>query len=360
MIESHDMADTLVEAVINAAAARQPLRIVGGNSKQLLMGRHCEATPLQVGGHRGIVDYTPEELVITARAGTPIAEIESTLAAEGQTLASEPPRYNGTGTLGGTLACNLSGPARPWCGALRDAVLGLRLIDGRGQHLRFGGRVMKNVAGYDVSRLQAGALGTLGVITEVSLKVMPRSEFTTTLAFATPAAQAIETMNRRAALPSPLNGALWHAGRLFLRLSGARSAVEQYAREWGGEQVSQEDAPWDSLREMQAPLFDQAQDMQPPLYRLSVGSATSLGTLDEQCVIDWCGALRWLTSEQELASVHNIAAAHGGHASLFRGGDRSGEVRAPLPSTQQALKHRLKQAFDPEAVFNPGRLYSWL
>ncbi len=360
MIESTDIADTLVEAVIGAAEARAPLCIVGGNSKQLLAGRHCDATPLQVGGHRGIVDYTPEELVITARAGTPIAEIESTLSAEGQTLASEPPRYDGAGTLGGTLACNLSGPARPWSGALRDAVLGLRLIDGRGQHLRFGGRVMKNVAGYDVSRLQAGALGTLGVITEVSLKVMPRSEFTTTLAFALPAAQAIDTMNRRAAVPSPLNGALWHAGRLFLRLSGAQSAVAQCAREWGGEPVSAQDAPWESLREMPEALFDQAQNQPLPLYRLSVGSASSLGDLDERCIIDWCGALRWLPSEQALSSVHAIAAANGGHASLFRGGDRSGEVRAPLAPAQQGVQQRLKQAFDPGAIFNPGRLYSWL
>ena len=215
------------------SANAAPVYIRGGDSKREVVGRSCDAPDLDVSGHSGIIDYQPDELVISARAGTPLAELDAALAEHGQALPFEPPRLGGRATLGGTLACNLSGPGRPWLGSVRDAVLGLQLINGQAQVLEFGGKVMKNVAGYDVSRLQAGALGTLGVITEIHVKVLPQAEASLTLAYEMDAPQARETMCSRAAQPKPLTGAAWVDGRLFLRLAGAQSAVNHNRRPVG-------------------------------------------------------------------------------------------------------------------------------
>ena len=219
------------------------------------MGRDCEAKPLEVSGHRGIVDYQPDELVLCARAGTPLRTLQDTLAEHNQVLPFDPPMFGGRATLGGTLACNLSGPGRPWYGSIRDATLGVKLVNGKGELLQFGGKVMKNVAGYDVSRLQAGALGTLGVITEINLKVLPRPESSITLAYEMDAATALATMNRRAVEPKPLSGACWFNGTLYLRLSGAASAVGKTASIWGGSACAETETPWTGLREMDLPCF---------------------------------------------------------------------------------------------------------
>lgn len=351
-----DQGEAIIAALRRARERQSPVYITAGGSKRHMLGRHCDAEELDVSAHRGIVDYQPGELVITARAGTPLTELVATLRAQNQMLSFEPPLFNGRATLGGTLACNLSGPARPWGGSIRDMVLGVQLINGMCERLDFGGKVMKNVAGYDVSRLQAGALGTLGVLSEISLKVLPQPQKTRTLCYAMAAADAVATMNRRAGEPKPLSGAFWLDGQLYLRLSGAASAVDSTARQWGGDRVEGAGALWDALREMTLPFFAGG----APLWRFSVQS-TARPVLDlGPTLIDWGGAQRWVRGEHAREQLDRIAAGARGHVTLFRGGERRGEVRAPLSTAEQQLQQRLKHAFDPDGILNPGRLYGWL
>jgi len=353
-----DLTQQLQEQVLQARAQGRRLNIVGGGSKSF-MGRQPDpdADTLSLAGHTGIVEYHPVELVMTVRAGTPLQEIEAALAEHGQGLHFEPPRPGEGSTIGGTLACNLSGPARPWSGSVRDQVLGIRLLNGKGEHLRFGGQVMKNVAGYDVSRLQAGAMGTLGVITEISLKVMPLPAASLTLVRSMDMEEALDYMNRRAAEPKPLTGACWVDGRVYLRLSGARTAVEATAEKWGGDVLENGDAFWQALRDFRHDFFA---DTEAPLWRFSVNSTAPITGVEGHWLIDWAGAQRWFRGEGTLTELAAVAQAAGGQVSLFRGGDRSGEVMHPQPAPLQALQQRVRQAFDPDAIFNPGRLYSWL
>ena len=352
----NDRTEALVEAVVSARREGRPLYISAGGSKRNLAGRDCTATPLDVSTHTGVVDYHPGELVVTARAGTPLAELEKILEQHGQALPCEPPGFDGRATIGGTLACNLSGPARPWAGSVRDLVLGVQLINGRGELLNFGGQVMKNVAGYDVSRLQAGALGTLGILTRISLKVLPRPEQSLSLAYDLALPEALVTMNRRAGEPAPLAGACWVAGRLYLRLAGSPGAVAHTAGRWGGERLGDDAAVWASLRELTHPFFDGPE----PLWRFSVNPTAPMAGEWGPMLVDWCGAQRWLRGAQDPARLQAAATQAGGHVCLFRGGDRSGEVRQPADPVSRRLQLRLKQAFDPNGILNPGRLYSWL
>ncbi|MEZ5572445.1 MAG: glycolate oxidase subunit GlcE [Halioglobus sp.] len=354
--ESADHSASFLRTLQIAQKQRQPLYITAGGSKRHLMGRDCECQELDVSGHRGIVDYQPSELVITARAGTPLTEIAAALDQFNQELSFEPPLFGGRATLGGTLACNISGPARPWGGSIRDRVLGVSLINGKGEQLHFGGKVMKNVAGYDVSRLQAGALGTLGVLCEVSVKVAPKPQETLTLCYAMSMTEAISCMNRRAGEPKPLSGACWLDGHLYLRLSGAASAVHSTAKQWGGSVLAQSETPWEGLREMSLPFF--AGDA--PLWRLSLQSSAPVHNRAAAMLIDWCGSQRWLRGNYEWQTMQRAAAISGGHVTLYRGGNRDAEVRSPLGAVEQRLQQRLKQAFDPNGILNPGRLYSWL
>jgi glycolate oxidase FAD binding subunit len=352
-----DCSDQILAAVADARATGQPLYLRGGDSKRHQLGRDCAAEELDLSGHRGILDYHPDELYINARAGTPLTEIAAALAERDQELPFEPPLFGGSATVGGTLAGNLSGPARPWRGSIRDAVMGLRLVNGRGEQLRFGGTVVKNVAGYDVTRLQAGALGTLGVLTEVTLKVLPRVECEITLVQESAADTALATMSRLAATPQPLAGACWVDGRLYLRLAGAAAAVRHSADTWGGERLPAEDRFWDDLRDMTLPFFS----TEEPLWRFSVTSTAPLWRDLGPQLIDWGGALRWLRCQpDDRSTLDKLAAGAGGHVTLFRGGDRSGEVRPPLSNLEQRLHRQLKQAFDPDGLFNPGRLYHWM
>lgn len=351
-----DISPALLQRITEAAARREPLRIHGGDTKRDLLGRPVSGTALDISGHRGIVHYEPAELVVSVRAGTTIDCLLSALREQGQTLACEPPSLGGGATVGGTLACNLSGPARPWGGAMRDAVLGLEMINGKGQRLNFGGTVMKNVAGYDVSRLQAGAMGTLGVITQINLKVMPLPECVQTLAFECTAIDALGMMRERARQALPLNGACWHKGVLQLRLAGAETAVTHTARQLGGQALAESDTLWRDLRELRLPLFTQA----TPLWRLSLDPAAPLDDALTVSAIDWAGAQRWVATEADFDTVCASAAAAAGHACLFRGGERHAEVRSPLHAPDAAIQQRLKLAFDPERIFNPGRLYGWM
>jgi glycolate oxidase FAD binding subunit len=353
MTISNDLSDALCATVRDAAERKTPLVIYGGGSKAFY-GRRIEGEPLNVAGHRGIVHYAPSELVLSARAGTPLNEIEAALAQAGQMLPFEPPHFGAGATLGGCVACGLSGPRRPHAGSVRDYVLGVTLVNGRGEHLRFGGEVMKNVAGYDVSRLMTGALGTLGVLLDVSLKLLPRPEEESTLALELPAESAIATMNAWAATPLPLSACCHDGERLVVRLSGAPSAVRAAHARLGGERLDDGADYWGALREHTQPFF--AGDA--PLWRLSLPPATPPLDLPGAWLIDWGGAQRWLRSDAPDDAIRRAAAAAGGHATLFRGGDRRGEVFAPLPDAVQRWHRNLKQAFDPAGILNRGKMYS--
>ena len=350
-----DRTEPLCARVRAAADDETPLAITGGGTKDFL-GRITQAEPFDVSGHRGIVTYEPTELVLSARGGTPLAEVNAALAEQGQMLAFEPPAFGDAATLGGTIATGLSGPARPYAGAARDFVLGTRVLNGRGEALRFGGEVMKNVAGYDVSRLMTGAYGTLGVLLEVSLKVLPRPAVTRTLAFDMSAAEAIERCNAWATKPLPVTGACHDGERLRVRLAGAEGGVAAAASALGGECIDDGhgDDFWTTLREQTLPFFTRAGE---PLWRVSVPPGAAMASLDGDTLIDWGGALRWIRTGAPATEVRAAAERAGGHATLFRGGERTGEVLHPLAPAVRKLHEGLKAAFDPAGVFNPGRMY---
>lgn len=351
-----DLSHDLAERVSEAAATDTALYIVGGDSKRHLWGRDCRGSELNVAQHSGVVDYQPGELVITARAGTPLTELAAVLGAENQWLPCECPEFDGRATLGGTLATNSNGPGRAFAGALRDLVLGVRLIDGRGRLLNFGGKVMKNVAGYDVSRLQAGALGTLGILCDITFKILPRPETTTTLIFEQAHHSAPAFIAKHARQAKPLSAACWYDGRVYLRLSGAEQAVHHTASLWGGDTLDHAATFWQQLRELSLPRLEQTEE----LVRLSVKpTADSLLESPPLC-IDWAGGLRWYAGRDGREALQQAALAAGGHAVFYRGGDRRAEVRQPLGPAQQQIQHRLKQAFDPCGILNRGRLYSWM
>jgi len=344
--------DDIVSAVKAAHDGRTPLRIRGAGSKDFYGGM-LAGDLLDVSVHRGIVAYEPTELYITAQCGTPLAEIEAVLAEKGQMLAFEPPHFGGA-TVGGCVAAGLSGPRRQQVGAVRDFVLGVKLVDGSGQVLNFGGQVMKNVAGYDVSRLIAGSLGTLGVIAEVTLKVLPRPVAETTLVFECDAAEAIRRLNEWGGQPMPISASFWFEGQLWLRLSGARAAVEAAIGKLGGDPMVNPENHWNSIKEQTHAAFEGSQ-----LWRLSVPSTAHCPGLDGLRAIEWGGAQRWYAGEQ--AAVREAAARIGGHAVLYRAPESLRCLEgafAPLPPALLALHRRLKKAFDPKGILNPGRLYA--
>ncbi len=351
MTDNADISADLKTRVESAIADRTPLAIVAGGTKQF-MGRMIQAEDFDVSEHRGVISYEASELVLTARAGTPLSSVEATLAEKGQMLPFEPPYFGHGATLGGTVACGLSGPRRPYAGAVRDFVLGVTLINGKAEVLRFGGEVMKNVAGYDVSRLVTGALGTLGLMLDVSLKVLPVPAEDLTLTFDMDFAEAIQQMNRWAARPIPISGACHDGEQLRLRLSGTAGGVNTAAERLGGERQNGEDF-WRDLRELQLRFFDG----DDPLWRLSVPPTTPPLALPGRTLVDWGGALRWLKSDADGDSIRSVVSTAGGHATLFKGGDRTGQVFHPLPAKLLDIHRRLKRAFDPDRIFNPGKMY---
>ena len=345
------MLEALAERIRDAGTRGAPLRIRGGGTKDFY-GREAPGDILDMRAYSGIIDYEPTELVITARAGTLLDEIESTMRSHGQMLAFEPPRFARGGTIGGAIASGLSGPRRAYAGAARDFVLGIRMLDGKGTDLRFGGRVMKNVAGYDVSRLMAGSLGTLGVLTEISLKVLPMPPAELTLRQERSAQQAIETMNAWAGKPYPIT-ATCHAGsELHVRLSGAETAVRAAKLKLGGEETDSGVEFWASLRDHRHPFFDP-----PTLWRFSVKPTHPPLTLDGPQLLEWGGAQRWLAATADPARSREIATRAGGHATFFRGAGPSEGVFHPLPPPLLNLHRRLKHACDPQGVLNRGRMY---
>jgi len=357
-----DLTNELQTRVLAAIESGTPLEIRGSGSKRFL-GRTPTGEPLEVAGHAGIVDYQPKELVVTARCGTTLETLEATLAEQGQMLPFEPPHLGPNATLGGTIACGLSGPARPYAGAARDLVLGVRVLTGRGQVLRFGGEVMKNVAGYDLSRLMTGAYGTLGLLLDVSLKVMPIPAAHRTLAQAQPPNEAIRLMNAWAGTPLPITATCWDGGWLYARLAGTEATVARAAETIGGEPITDQDELWRTqIREQGHDFFTcfTFSSGEAELWRLSLPSATPHLDLPGAQLIEWGGAQRWYRGEPAMQAVREAAIAAGGHATLFRGGDRDGEVFQPLPPPLMTIHRNLKQAFDSKGLLNPGRLFAEL
>ena len=343
------------ETVKAAGSAGKRLRLRGGGTKDFY-GQLLEGEILDTRRYVGIVAYDPTELVITVRGGTRLAEVEAALVAERQMLAFEPPHFGDEATIGGAVATGLSGPRRAAAGALRDFVLGVRIMDGRGQDLSFGGRVMKNVAGYDVSRLMVGAFGTLGILLEVSLKLSPVPVAEATLKFELPEAKAIETVNRWAGKPLPISATAYTDGELGVRLSGADAAVREACQKLGGERLEPAQAArfWVGIREQTDPFF--AGD--EPLWRLSVPSVTPQLLLEGRSLVEWGGSLRWLKSHAPAHAIRDLASRVGGHATLFRGGEKEAGVFHPLPPATARIHGRLKAEFDPHGVFNRGRMYA--
>jgi glycolate dehydrogenase FAD-binding subunit len=341
----------------DAVAAKRPLRLRGGGTKDFY-GQALGGDVLDTRAHAGIVAYEPSELVITARCGTPLAEVERALAERGQMLAFEPPRFAPGGTVGGMLAAGLSGPRRQQCGAVRDFVLGVRVLDGRGADLRFGGQVMKNVAGYDVSRVMAGALGTLGLVLEASIKTLPRPVAEATMRLEMPESTAIATMNRWAGKPLPVSATAFAGGQLAVRLSGAAAAVKAACERIGGERLGEADAAalWTAVRDHAAPFFE-ARPGGTPLWRISVPSATPPLGVPGELMMEWGGGLRWLVTQAQARTIRDAARAAGGHATLFRYGDKSLGVFQPLEPAVAEIHRRLKREFDPAGILNPGRMY---
>ena len=343
-----------VDQIRSAAAAKKPLCLRGGGTKDFY-GETPRGDVLDTRAYSGIVAYEPSELVITVRCGTPLAELEAALRAEGQYLACEPPHFGPGATVGGMVAAGLSGPRRAAAGAVRDFVLGVRMLDGRGDDLSFGGQVMKNVAGYDVSRPMAGSLGTLGLILEVSLKVPPLPFAEATRKLEVPEDKALALLNHWGGKPLPISACAWTAGELCLRLSGAASAVEAAREAIGGEvmEAGQARQLWLGMREQTDAFFGGDK----PLWRFSVSSvAPPLGLPGEQ-LIEWGGSLRWFASNADARTIRDAAAQAGGHATLFRAADKSAGVFTPLALPLLNIHRRLKHSFDPAGIFNPGRMY---
>jgi len=350
-MESDPIERGLQERVTQALGSGQALCIQGGGTKRFY-GRRPVGTRLDIGACRGILCYEPTELVISARTGTPLREVEQVLAGRGQMLGFEPPHYGEGATLGGTIACNLSGPRRVYAGAARDFVLGIRMLNGHGEILSFGGRVMKNVAGYDVSRLMTGALGTLGVLLQVYLKVLPRPEREITLARGASAPEALEAMHAWARHPLPISASCFDGESLLVRLSGAAGAVESARRLIGGEILGDSERFWRRLREHRHRFFETP----GPLWRLALASDAPPIEIPGKWLYEWGGGLRWLVSDSPAAVIRREAQRAGGQAMAFRGHDGD-NVFHPLPETLLAVHRQLKHAFDPSGILNPGRMY---
>ncbi len=349
---------TVRETIRAASADGRSLRIVGGATKDFY-GESTTGEALDMRTLRGIVSYEPTELVLQVRCGTPLAEVEEALAAHGQMLAFEPPAFGNTATIGGVVAAGLSGPRRASAGSARDFVLGATIVDAQARVLRFGGQVMKNVAGYDVSRLMCGSLGILGPIVDVSLKVVPRPMREASVRFALEAHEAIDAMNRWCAEPLPLSATRWHEDEAWLRFSGATPAVEaaiaRFGRERGAVLLDDDEAAsrWRALREHDDPFFAGS----GALWRLSLPSTARWLDLPGRVLVEWAGAQRWLRSDADAARIRAECEAVGGTATLFRGGERRAGVFHPLPEANRRVHRELKRAFDPGGLFNRGRMY---
>ncbi|MEW8029277.1 MAG: glycolate oxidase subunit GlcE [Candidatus Thiodiazotropha sp.] len=351
MSNDRDCSQSLQTAVMDAARDTHPLQLVGHGSKSFY-GRELSGEPLSLADHRGIIGYEPTELVITARTGTPLQEIEDALLEKGQMLSFEPPHFDAKGTIGGAIAAGLSGPRRPWGGSPRDQLLGIKLLDGKGRILKFGGQVMKNVAGYDLSRLMAGAMGTLGIMLEVSIKVLPKPLQEHTLAFSAEQPAAWTLLHKMLIEGVPITATCSLDDNHMVRVACAPQRLEEIQASYALETSERQSGFWRDLRDQRHDYFKQ----QGPLWRLSLPPAADLDIADRM-LYEWSGGLRWLATDRPAQEIRSLVEKQSGHAILFRNGDRSGEIFHPLHPRISDIQKRLKQVFDPEGIFNPGRHY---
>ncbi|MBB5202896.1 glycolate oxidase FAD binding subunit [Inhella inkyongensis] len=357
--------DSLRSRVRDAAAQGQALELVGHGSKRFY-GEAPQGQPWVLSREPalcGLRAHEPAELYVTAGAGTPLRELEAQLGSQGQQLGCEPPRFGGEGTVGGLIATALAGPARPYWGGVRDALLGLTLIDGRGELLKFGGTVMKNVAGFDVARAMCGAMGTLGLITEASFKLMPIPQAQVTLRFDATQDDAIYAANQAALQGLPLSASAWWNGSLLLRLSGLEASVRAAAKRLGGDALPVDLALgfWNGLRHQSDEFFAGAvRAIQAgsgvAIWRLSLPPTTPVLKVPGEQLIEWGGALRWLVTPLAAQAVRELAERAGGHATLYAALDKSAPAFTPAQGAEAQIRARLKSEFDPKGIFNPGRL----
>lgn len=352
--QGQDQSLALLERVKEAISRREALSIRGGGTKGFL-GRQCSGpvSVLDMSGHHGIVSYDPTELIITARAGTRLSDLYAALDSGGQMLACEPPAFGDAATVGGMVAAGLSGPRRPWSGSVRDFVLGVRMVSGLGTLLRFGGEVMKNVAGYDVSRLLVGSYGCLGLITEVSFKVLPKPRCHVSVSLEMSLQQALEHLAAWGQRPLPITAACHDGRALRIRFEGNEGSVQAARQSIGGDEIPAQ--WWADLREQHLPFFDSHLDSRP-LWRVSVPLWAPPVDLPGDQLVDWGGAQRWLRSDASVDTIRSAAESVGGHATCYTPGHVDLPFH-PLESTVLRLHHSLKHRMDPRGVFNPGRMY---
>jgi glycolate oxidase FAD binding subunit len=348
----NDYRDDITSTIQRAYQKKIPLHVSAGNTKHFY-GRNIQAKTLSLAHHKGIIEYEPSELYITARSGTPLQEIEQTIAEQHQIIPCEPPYFGTAATIGGMVASGLAGPRRVHAGTVRDCILGAEIINGKGEFLRFGGKVMKNVAGYDVSRLMCGALGTLGVLMSVSLRLLPKPVCEQTIALSLGSNMAIEKMNQWANTAMPISATFFDGRSLYLRLSSSLSAIETCKRKIGGEVMNQDEMFWNNIKEQAHNFFDSTK----PLWRISVPTYTQNLNLPGECAIEWNGALRWYLSDADETTIRSEAEHVGGNANLFKGSITE-NVFHPLSKTSMRIHKKLKQAMDPAGILNPGKMFA--
>lgn len=347
----NDQTEAIQSLVIQALETESSLQIVGGASKTFY-GRKTQGKVLSIKAHQGIINYHPSELIITARAGTLLSEIESTLAEQGQMLAFEPPYFAKSATIGGTVACGFSGPRRPFTGSVRDFVLGCKIINGKAEILSFGGEVMKNVAGYDISRLMVGAMGTLGVLLEVSLKVLPKPVIEDTRVFELNTATALGQMTEFAKKNYPLSGLSYDGIKLYARISGTEKAVKATKVKLGGGDLIEAKNFWNDCKEHRLNFFQNTGN----LWRLSVPPSASEPSFPGLWFYDWGGAQRWLKTAEKNQQVFSLAESMDGHATLFRARDQSDQPLQKISEPLKKLNKKIKHSFDPKGILNPYRI----
>lgn len=344
---------TIKEQISDAIEQGQPLKIIGGNSKAFL-GRNIVGTAINMADHSGIISYEPTELFITVRAGTRLSDVKQLLAEQGQMLAFEPPEVNENTTMGGVIATGLSGPRRPYAGSARDFVLGISCINGLGKELSFGGQVMKNVAGYDLSRLMTGAFGTLGIITEMSLKVLPLPEFELTGFTEISLQKALDAIHDISSRSVPVSASCYDVGRLFVRFSGNEKVVKDALKAGGFEEYKEGKEFWKELRDYKASIFHSDK----PLWRLSVPSTSNVNLENDDYLVDWGGAQYWIASDRPANEIFTMAEKLGGSALFYRGNVQNNDVFQPLSQGLFKLQQELKQAFDPHRILNREKMYA--
>ena len=349
-----DCNEEIASQVQDAYHYKTALQIQAGNTKAFY-GRNIRGELLSLAKHTGIVEYEPTELYITARCGTPLHEIEQTIAEQNQILPCEPPHFGSTATIGGMIAAGLAGPRRAFSGNVRDCMLGVEILNGVGQTLRFGGRVMKNVAGYDVSRLMCGALGTLGVLMSVTLRLLPKPTSEQTITLTMDSSSAIQKMNQWANSAMPITATFYDGSQLYIRISGSTSTIDVCSKELGGEIQNNSESFWKTVKEQTHEFFS----IKNSLWRISLPPNTKTLKINGNYAVEWNGALRWYDTTEDENTIRAQTEQAGGHACLFKG-NVTEQVFHPLPDASMHLHKQLKHVFDPANILNPGKMFAEL